>query len=428
MERAVKSDAAGRFQVRGVNPEWGALVMHPEHKTHYVRCKGPEAIRRGEHLIDLLVGQKETIRGIIRDDELHPVPGASVSGWEQTTTSGKDGRFALIIPPPDYTHGEIRITKPDYGDAKVDIQLPVSDALSLTIVRQFVVEGEVRSSDGRPVPSFTIAAGPKLEPNHYGCVTKEVREPSGHFSVSVKDAGSNRLVVKAAGHAVWEGAFSVARKAAPITIELQPGFKLSGRVARPSTSRSRLEATLIPNPKPLFEDVSPEAGRDLATQKAEIAEDGKFEFTHVRPDGYQLRIQGQDITPFCKLIEVENGDVHLGILPLSGTGRIVGTLHRAGGLDEAAWPFATVVLTFAPPAAVRRVFENERQCVTGEDGRFIFDNLPEGINVLEVPTAWQGNYQMPCAWGVQVVPGKTTEVRTFRSEQGQPSRAVDRRG
>jgi hypothetical protein len=413
MERALRTDADGRFQLRGVNPEWGALVMHPEHKTHYIPCKGPKAKQRGEHLIDLHVGQKETIRGIVRDDESQPVPGALISGWDQTTTSGKDGRFALIIPPPDYTHGEIRITKPDYGDAEVDIQLPVSDALAVTLIRQFVVEGTVRSSDGRPVSSFTIAAGPKLEPNHYGRATKEVREPSGQFSVSVNDAGLNRVVVKADGYAVWEGPVSVARKTAPMAIQLRPGFKLSGRVSRPSASRSRLEATLIPNPKPLFELVTPEAGRDLATQRVEIAEDGKFEFAHVRPDGYQLRIQGKDITPFCKLIEVENRDVHLGILSLNGTGRIVGTLHRAGGLDEAAWPFATVDLTFAPPAAIRRVFENERPCVTGEDGRFTFDNVPEGTNLLEVLDIRQGYYQTPYTWVVQVIAGKATEVRTF---------------
>ena len=52
------------------------------------------------HRIDLQTGRKETIRGIIRDDASRPVPGASISGWEQTTTSGQDGRFTLILPPP----------------------------------------------------------------------------------------------------------------------------------------------------------------------------------------------------------------------------------------------------------------------------------------------------------------------------------------
>src|SRR5262249_8780648 len=155
---------------------------------------------------------------------------AAISGWAQTTASGKDGKFTLVIPPPDYTHGEIKITKPDYADVKVDIKLPVPDALSVTLNRKFVVEGTVRSSNGNLVSSFTIAAGPKLEPNHYGCVTKEVREPSGHFFVSVRDSGLNRVVVKADGYAVWEGAISVVRKTAPIPITLQPGVKLSGRV------------------------------------------------------------------------------------------------------------------------------------------------------------------------------------------------------
>jgi hypothetical protein len=35
-KRAVKTDADGRFEVRGVNPEWGAMVHHPRYKSHFI--------------------------------------------------------------------------------------------------------------------------------------------------------------------------------------------------------------------------------------------------------------------------------------------------------------------------------------------------------------------------------------------------------
>ena len=38
-ERAVKTDADGRFEVRGVNPDWGALVEHRTHKSRLIAYK-----------------------------------------------------------------------------------------------------------------------------------------------------------------------------------------------------------------------------------------------------------------------------------------------------------------------------------------------------------------------------------------------------
>ena len=205
-ERAVTTDAEGRFAVHGVNPNWGAKVSHPEYQSHHISCKDQKARSGAEQLIDLQVGEKQLVRGIIRDDEGRGVSSVTISGWQQTTSSQQDGRFTLIIPPPDYTSSEIHFKKPGYGDEQIHIELPVVNELAVVLVPRFVVEGTVRSSQGQPLPSFTIAVGPKLEPDHWDCVSQDVHDPTGHFSVAVKDAGSNRVVVKAEGHAVWEGA------------------------------------------------------------------------------------------------------------------------------------------------------------------------------------------------------------------------------
>ncbi len=240
LERAVKTDADGRFEVHGVNPQWGAVVKHPSHKSHFIACGRPEARRGDPLLIDLKVGEAQTIRGIIRDDDSRGVQGAAISGWGVTTTSGPDGRFTLVIPPPDYTHGEVHFKKAGYAKKGFEsVQLPMTGELAVQMVPLFDVKGTVLSSTGEPASSFTIAIGPKLDSESGECIAQRVQDPAGQFSVLAKEAGLNRVLVKADGHAVWKGTISVARKGVPQKIQLQPGAKVPGRVARPAGSLRR---------------------------------------------------------------------------------------------------------------------------------------------------------------------------------------------
>ena len=299
-------------------------------------------------MVDLEVGEPQVIRGVIRDNESRGVPGAEISGWGQTTISGPDGRFTLIIPPPDYTDGELKFKKAGYAHHGYErVQLPMREELAVKMVPLFAVKGTVLSSVGKPVPSFTIAVGPKLDSEHGKCIAQDVRDSEGRFSVTATETGLNRAVVKAEGHAVWEGTLAVARNGVPATIRLYAGVTVFGRVERPAASRAPLAATLVPNPKRGMENTWRETGRTLATLKTAVAADGAFLFEHVRPDGYQLFIEGEDVTPLCRLVEVEDRNAEIGVLRPPGTGQIVGTIHRAGGLDEAAWPLAEVLLTAA---------------------------------------------------------------------------------
>ena len=221
----------------------------------------------------------------------------------------------------------------------------------------FTVEGTVRSSAGKPVKSFTVAVGPRLEPKGWyrGPDVLAVRDPTGHFSVMLEESGRTRVIVKAEGHAVWEGVVDVARKSVPLTIQLLPGFGVSGRIERPTNAHAPLFATLIPYPKPGFAWIIPDEGRAVATLTAAVDGNGAFQFGDVGPDGYLLRIAGKDVTPVNKLIQVEERDVEVGSIPMIGTGRIVGTIHLPDGLEEdelarlsgqgppgVAWRFAEV--------------------------------------------------------------------------------------
>ena len=169
----MKTDADGRFEVRGVNPDWGALVEHRTHKSRLIAYKNSGARGSDPLVVDLEVGEPQVIRGVIRDNESRGVPGAEISGWGQTTISGPDGRFTLIIPPPDYTDGELKFKKAGYAHHGYErVQLPMREELAVKMVPLFAVKGTVLSSVGKPVPSFTIAVGPKLDSEHGKCIAR----------------------------------------------------------------------------------------------------------------------------------------------------------------------------------------------------------------------------------------------------------------
>jgi hypothetical protein len=197
--------------------------------------------------------------------------------------------------------------------------------------------------------------------------------------------------------------------------------QVSGRVTRPSGSRSPLRATLVPDFVEGFEPTIAEESRDLVRLHTTVDKDGAFRFDHVRPDSYQLRIEGKDITPSCSLISVAEHDFDAGSFKIAGTGRIVGTVHVAGGLEQTAWRFADVTLTsehYSGFADAGDMFE--RLVVADEDGRFVFENVPAGMNYLVVLYPGFHDYQFPYEWATQVIAEKTTEIRTFeRSNERQ---------
>jgi hypothetical protein len=89
-------------------------------------------------------------------------------------------------------------------------------------------------------------------------------------------------------------------------------------------------------------------------------------------------------------------------------------MHFAGGLDEAAWPFAGIYLSEAGRSAKRLITTGqERHVVAGEDGRFAFEHVPEGINCIQVGLSDTQRFAQPSVWAAQVVAEKTTEIHTF---------------
>jgi hypothetical protein len=418
-ERAATADENGRVEVHGVKLEWGVKAFHPDCRFGFAPSKKGDDLLPQNFVIELEPAEMVGIGGTIRDDEKRPVAGVSITAGDRKTTSAADGRFRLIIPSPEYDSSSVVFKKAGYADHEVSQKAAIGNELSIGLVPNFNVEGTVRSNDGRAIESFTAVIESRPDGPGYDSVTRQVHHPSGHFSAVLKFGGQYRVVVRAADHAVWEGTVDVRRKSAALEIQLQRGVKVSGRVERPIGSRTQLRASLIPNPKEGFEGGYNDKARELSTLAAEVRDDGTFHLDHVRSDNYLLRIDGPEITPVYRLVHVADGDVDCGAFTPLGTGRIVGTIHRLGGLDEAAWSFAYCAIARGDNMSS---LENgpafERQFIAGEDGRFVIENVPAGQVYLVVHFPQVFDVVPTAGWTIQVVPGKTSEVRTFDRGKG----------
>jgi hypothetical protein len=424
-EYATTADEKGRFEVHRVNQRGCIIAFHRDHQTFSAEAGEPLPAR--DVIVELDPVEKVTIQGVVRDDENRPVSGVAIAAKDQVTSSAADGRFSLAVNPPQYESDVLEFKKSGYVDQKMGQRAAVGKVLSVVLVPLFNVQGRVTTSDGAPVESFTVAVGPRLDdgPGH-DFVMHEVRGTDGRFLASLKFDGRNRVVVKAEGYAVWEGAVAVSRKPAPLEIQLKRGVTVSGHVERPLASLSPLRASLVANPKEKSEVRYSDEGRSLSTLQAELNHHDAFRIDHVPPDDYLLRIEGRDITPVYRLIHVDDHDVDVGTLSAIGTGRIVGTVHRVGGLEEAAWPFAHLIATWEPsPGPIENEPEHERHFVAAEDGRFVMENAPAGRLSLVVLFPMVYDILPSADWVVQVVPGKTTEVRAFgRTKESQLAASI----
>ena len=154
MERAATTDENGRYEVRGVNLEWGMGASHSDYKPRFLFSKDRKDFLKRDYLVELSKVEKVTIRGVIRDDEKRPVEGVSISAGKLATSSARDGRFSLTVPPPQWDSEALTFKKAGFADQEMKVKEVVGQEISVVLLPHYVVEGSVRSSDGRPIDSF----------------------------------------------------------------------------------------------------------------------------------------------------------------------------------------------------------------------------------------------------------------------------------
>ena len=408
-ERAVTTDGEGRFELHGVDPDLGVTASHPDYLVPWNLPDGAVAGRRPE----ILLRKGETIRGVVRAPDGSPLEGVEVNdGAGKEVMTDRDGVFVLESPLRWDDNGRlyhVNFSKDGYIERMLSPPAARAEGLAVTLEPHYVLRGRVLTPEGRPAGAFTVVAGPGRNPPDCRCDRRAIRDRAGRFTLHLKEAGTTWVGVRAEGHAAWEGWTRVDRASPPLEVRLDRGVAVTGAIAGPRKPLGGLSVALIPQRPPGDEViVSGTPARDLATLTTTTTAAGRFRFDHVRPDRYRLRVTGRGITPASREVTVAATGQDLGSLRVAGTGRIVGQVnHPEGG----AWAFADGWL--GSPALDR---SQALPFKADERGRFANDEVPVGRVTISFPHPRSADVIGTYSQTVEVIEGRTTQVRPFRPD------------
>ena len=420
---AVKTDAAGRYEIRGVDPRFSPGVAHPDYSGEELGPDGRELGMGFSAVRDVYLKKRNNppLQGIVRSVDGTPLEGVRIvnryeSKPKPLATSARDGSFSVR----DRGTSSLRFVKEGFAALDLSIIMQVGkagDRHDVTMEPQTLLEGRVVDRGGAPVAAFTIRAGtgPVLGPDDH--VEAAVANPSGDFSLALDHPGKTWVGVRAAGFAVWDGFAEVAKGGKPIEVRLDGGVTLTARVVAPNRGQGEIRAELVPRRDKterkygLSGDLSDE---EFSTLKADVPADGVLRFPHVRPDRYLLTLQGPTITPRRLAIDVPAIDLDLGEVKLAGRGRIVGRVFRPE--DEGGGPWEFVWGGWSTPSLKQGPWAGFS---SDEDGRFVIEDVPEGEARLRFLTA-RGCVITGPSWTARVLARRTTEVHAFEPGKERP--------
>ncbi len=418
-DKQVKTGIDGRYEIRGVDPELGVEVDHPD----YVRGGHVREGKITGAVHDILVEPGRVVEMTVVDTEGKPLEGASVVGLTGApATSGKDGRLvvrrlgfflSLTIHRDGYIDRELR---------EEDVDSPSRPGGTVVVLEPALpLKGRVVGPDGRPVESFAVAAGPGRLPPESDCVRRKVRDRDGRFTLGLSKEGTWWVGVAADGFAGWEGWIEFRRDGRPMEIRLEPGAAVTARIGVPEALRKHVEARLVPRREPSRDETSvpfhPLAA-ELFAREAAPAADGILRFEHLRADRYRLTLIGKSIPTTEQMLDVPAAGMDIGTIPLGVTtpmarGRVAGRIWHPEGEP---WAFARGYV-----AGLRRDQTADPDgpwkfwFVADEDGRFAVDGVPVGEAVVGVPEAFFDVIETH-SWRIVVAEGQTTRVHGFEPD------------
>lgn len=425
----VRSDAQGRFRIRGLQPGLVSLSARAKGRASAEPVVLPVAIAEHVDGVELVLVAAHEVRGrvVSKRDPTQGVAGASVS-VEATgelaparTVADEEGRFVLegVLP------GDHRLTAYATGYAFMLSGVDVT------------VEGDVEDVQLELDPGLTVSG--RVEPPELAQVSLEMRpenmqigqgifvlgagaseetDEDGAFALRPVQPGTVTVVARAADGRVGQVDVEVGPEGAEgVVVKLESRVTVSGTLT--GTDGEPVAQALV-SLRPTRSDGKRMRltinGRDMGVDSSVTADDGSFRIAGLRAGDYEVEI----VDRYGDALELKSGPVELasgrpvlgvpdrdrdgvGLVVDAHTGEISGTVRTAEG-DPA--PDVWVMLVRRPDlpdAAPRRTEasdeprEESRQEVrmvvsddavlgarerspvlTGEDGTFRFTGLRDG--------------------------------------------------
>jgi hypothetical protein len=407
-DKQVVTGTDGRYLVRGVDPEMGVTAKHADYDRVYDREFGARKPTSPD--FDIFLKRAPKISVTVVDLNGKPLEGVTADDLNRTqAASGKDRRLALKVAG----YSALTFHKDGFIDKKVELdeifpEAPKPGALVVVMEPSIPLAVHVVAPDGQPVTKFTVAAGPGKLPADTQSVRRDVQSRDGRGSVNLSKKGTTWVGIAATGFAVWEGLVEVKRGGSPLEVRLSPGVAVTARVVVTQPLLSSIKATLVPRRDrvqveiPGFDENI--ALKQLATRTASLSADGSLRFDFVRPDRYELTIQGEGDPETALALDVPGAGLDAGTIRIdvpTTFGRVEGRIWRPKPEGGDVWAFADGF-----------VGQWNNRFLTDEDGRFAMECVPAGLTTVEFP------YQTFCVidhhtWSVLVVEGQTTVVRAF---------------
>ena len=438
-KRAVKTDAAGKFTVQGVDYSLGINAWHPEY-LEFGRGGFEETGKKiGENLYsaEIRLETGERLAGVVKDPAGKPLARVEVSdGAGKRVHTDKDGSFVLASPSKWGDKGTYNVSFEKEGYLDQDLHPKSAEPKGFSIVLKPVpiLAGQVLDPQGQPVKVYFVAAGVTLEPGRWRCSSKQVCDPLGRFSLPVRtdrDHGHTGKVwigVKGAGFAFWDTTIVIGDLSRSVTARLTPGMTVRGSITNPKGCAGNISAMLLPvriHKKDYTRETS--YRQELGRMETVVDAGREFRFAHVGPGQYVLAIAGPAISPISTTIIVSRSDLDAGTFSLRGRGSVAGVIYQDKmicegdkcRLDEkrGLWAFAEGHISFYDTAG--RSNDEDFQHLkpipfkADEHGRFHVDGVPVGEVSVEIPYMITADIIGAHVRKALVLVGKRTDVRFF---------------
>jgi len=379
--RAVLSDKDGRFVLRGVDPELGMDLFHPEFEESTGPLSMDKATRTGvmEFAMRLAIGKGAILRGMVLDSLRRPLAGVAVDdGVSKSGVSDPSGLFSLSSPGRQGGTYRLRFKKDGYVDRTVEVA-DGGAAIEVLLQTKPELRGIVLDPEGNRVKRFEVVTGPGRFPGCSECRQTEVVTTNGSFRFDFRAAGTNWVALRADGFTPWETWVDTSRFMSSIVVRLARGATVNGRVAGRAVP-SNMEVVLVPKATRGVDGVRLSPAREVFfSRKTSVMREGVFRIRNVDPGDFILSLSYRGMVPMAYDVTVDSEDVFMGDLGIKGTGTIHGRVFKPETTDGGqAWAFAEgeIRMISDPVGDVLRPFK------AGEDGVFQVRDIPVGTAVV----------------------------------------------